>query len=89
MRIGEYHLDLIPFDSDILSLELSSSFKDVSVDGDRTSLFYVAKALMKLQHLYGIIPNIQGKGANSLVWTLLRPLLTLLVHCRDAVQNAP
>lgn len=67
VRIGEYHLDLIPFDSDLLSLELSSSFKDIAVDGDRTSLFYVAKSLMKLQHLFGIIPNIQGKGSNSLV----------------------
>ena len=67
VKIGEYHLDFVPFDSDLLSMELTKSFKDISVDGDRTSLYYIAKAIMKLQHLYGIIPNIQGKGSNSLV----------------------
>jgi hypothetical protein len=28
LKIGEYHLDLIPFDKDILSLELQSSFRE-------------------------------------------------------------
>jgi len=65
VKIGEYHLDLIPFDSDILSMELSSSFRDYAIEGDKTSLFYVAKALMKMQSLFGIIPNIQGKGHHS------------------------
>ena len=31
-------------------------------EGDRTSLFYVARSLMKLQTIFGIIPKIQGKG---------------------------
>lgn len=65
VKIGEYHLDLIPFDNDILSMELPTSFREFAVDGDRTSLFYVAKALIKLQFLFGIIPNIQGKGEQS------------------------
>lgn len=65
VKIGEYHLDLIPVDNDVLSMELPTSFREFAVEGDRTSLFYVAKALMKLQFLYGIIPNIQGKGEHS------------------------
>jgi hypothetical protein len=67
VKIGEYHLDLIPFDNDILSMELPTSFREFSVEGDRTSLFYIAKALIKLQFLFGIIPNIQGKGEHSQV----------------------
>jgi len=65
VKIGEYHLDLIPFDNDYLSMELRSEFRDNTIEGDKTSLFYVAKALMKLQSLFGIIPNIQGKGHSS------------------------
>jgi hypothetical protein len=67
VKIGEYHLDLIPVDNDVLSMELPNSFREFAVDGDRTSLFYVAKALMKLQFLFGIIPNIQGKGEHAQV----------------------
>eukprot|EP01125_Pyxidicula_operculata_P001470 TRINITY_DN11349_c0_g1_i1.p1 TRINITY_DN11349_c0_g1~~TRINITY_DN11349_c0_g1_i1.p1 ORF type:complete len:649 (-),score=140.94 TRINITY_DN11349_c0_g1_i1:30-1976(-) len=65
MGIGEYKLDLIPFDSDILSMEMPLSFKECSLEGDKTPLFYVARGLMKLQFLFGIIPNIIGKGVNS------------------------
>jgi len=55
-------MDLIPFDDNLLSLELSSSFKECFLDGDRTSLFYVARSLMKFQSLYGYFPSIVGKG---------------------------
>lgn len=48
-------------------MELRSEFRDNTIEGDKTSLFYVAKALMKLQSLFGIIPNIQGKGHSSQV----------------------
>lgn len=65
ITVGEYHLDFLPFDSDVLSLEFDTSFKEVSLEGDGTSLYNCAKALMKLQFLYGIIPNIIGKGVNS------------------------
>eukprot|EP01094_Clydonella_sp_ATCC50884_P027895 TRINITY_DN8212_c0_g1_i1.p1 TRINITY_DN8212_c0_g1~~TRINITY_DN8212_c0_g1_i1.p1 ORF type:complete len:596 (+),score=194.45 TRINITY_DN8212_c0_g1_i1:119-1906(+) len=62
VNIGEYHMDLIPFDDDVLSLEMDSCFAECFVDEDRTSLFYVARALMKLQSIFGIIPVIRGKG---------------------------
>jgi hypothetical protein len=32
------------------------------LENDHTSMFYVAQSLMTLQFLYGIIPNINGKG---------------------------
>ncbi|XP_030847880.1 vacuolar protein sorting-associated protein 33A [Strongylocentrotus purpuratus] len=63
--VGEYNLDLLPFDSDILSMESDSAFKDCYLQGDPTCMFHVAKSLMKLQALYGIIPNIYGKGECS------------------------
>ena len=33
------------------------------LDGDRSSLFYIAQALMRLQGLFGTIPAVKGKGS--------------------------
>ncbi|XP_064620960.1 vacuolar protein sorting-associated protein 33A-like [Lineus longissimus] len=60
--IDEYCLDFIPFDADVLSMEMESSFRECYLYNDYTSLFFAAKAIMTLQALYGIIPNIHGKG---------------------------
>ncbi|ORX89440.1 vacuolar protein sorting-associated protein 33A [Basidiobolus meristosporus CBS 931.73] len=62
ITIGEYHLDLIPFEDDLLSLELDNSFKELYLDGDNTSIYYVARAIMRLQSVYGFFPRIIGKG---------------------------
>eukprot|EP00696_Hemimastix_kukwesjijk_P015922 gnl/Hemi2/419_TR141_c0_g2_i1.p2 gnl/Hemi2/419_TR141_c0_g2~~gnl/Hemi2/419_TR141_c0_g2_i1.p2 ORF type:complete len:283 (+),score=88.25 gnl/Hemi2/419_TR141_c0_g2_i1:147-995(+) len=62
ITIGELKMDLVPCDDDLISLELDSAFRECYLDGDGTSLHYVARALMKLQTTFGIIPNIKGKG---------------------------
>ena len=53
---------LFPLDTDLLSMELSCSFRDC-VSGDTTSLHYTAAALTRLQAVTGVIPRIYGKGA--------------------------
>ncbi|CAL1280864.1 unnamed protein product [Larinioides sclopetarius] len=58
----EYTVELFPVDCDVLSMELETSFKECYIDNDLTSMHYVAKALMTIQAVYGIIPNIYGKG---------------------------
>ncbi|XP_066018238.1 vacuolar protein sorting-associated protein 33A isoform X2 [Pocillopora verrucosa] len=65
INIDEYPLELIPLDSDVLSLEMESSFKECYLENDSTSLFYVANSLMTLQTLYGTIPKIYAKGDMS------------------------
>lgn len=65
IKIGEYPLDLIPFDEDILSMEIPTSFKECNLDGDLSSLYYVARSIMKLQSFYGLIPHIKVKGENA------------------------
>lgn len=60
--IEEYSLDLIPFDSDLMSMEAESAFRECYLENDQTVLFHVAKGLMTLQALYGTIPQIFGKG---------------------------
>ncbi|XP_066290958.1 vacuolar protein sorting-associated protein 33A-like [Branchiostoma lanceolatum] len=61
-NVDEYTLDLIPFDSDLLSMEIDTTFRDCYLEDDMTSMYYAAKSLMSVQALYGIIPTICGKG---------------------------
>ncbi|XP_072163867.1 vacuolar protein sorting-associated protein 33A-like [Diadema setosum] len=72
--VGEYGLDLLPMDSDVLSMESDLAFKECYLQGDPTALFHVAKSLMKVQALYGIIPHVYGKGeaARQVTEMLLR-----------------
>jgi hypothetical protein len=37
-------------------------WQECKVDGDTSSLWYLARAITKLQEMYGVIPHIQGKG---------------------------
>uniref|UniRef100_A0A383V6D1 Sec1-like protein n=1 Tax=Tetradesmus obliquus TaxID=3088 RepID=A0A383V6D1_TETOB len=59
---GEFGLDLVPLEDDVLSLELDRAFRECTLEGDPSSLFYAASALLKLQQMYGLIPRLQGKG---------------------------
>ncbi|XP_077989380.1 vacuolar protein sorting-associated protein 33B-like [Glandiceps talaboti] len=58
----EFHLDLIPLDRDILSLELPEFFPTYFLEGDQTWVHTVAKSLVNLQTLFGTIPNVYGQG---------------------------
>ncbi|XP_070542107.1 vacuolar protein sorting-associated protein 33B-like isoform X2 [Ptychodera flava] len=62
VTLEEFHLDLIPLDVDILSLELPGFFPAYFMDGDLTWVHTVAKSLVNLQNLFGAIPNIYGQG---------------------------
>ncbi|XP_054928617.2 vacuolar protein sorting-associated protein 33A isoform X1 [Dermacentor andersoni] len=62
LGIEEYALELFPVDSDVLSMEMAASFKECHVEEDTTSMHYVARALITLQSLYGVIPNVYAKG---------------------------
>ncbi|XP_052075554.1 vacuolar protein sorting-associated protein 33A-like isoform X1 [Mytilus californianus] len=73
-NIEEFSLSLIPFDYDLMSMEMDNSFKECYLENDFTSMHYAAQSLMTLQTLYGVIPNICGKGdcAKQVVDMMLR-----------------
>ena len=75
-EIGEFPLGLVQFDTDLLSLEIDSVFRQCYVDGDTSSLNVVARALNRLQHTFGVIPHVKSKGAAS------RKVLQKLLHLR-------
>ncbi|KAG5459312.1 MAG: Sec1 family-domain-containing protein, partial [Olpidium bornovanus] len=89
ITIGQYALNLIPLEDDLLSLEIDSSFKDIYFDRDSTAIYYVAKALMEIQRMHGLIPRILGKGdcAKSLADLLLRMRRELAVD--DTAASLP
>ena len=63
--LGEFHVDLIPLEDDVLSLELDTSFVDCFIDGDNTALHHVARSIIKLQSMYGVIPHLKAKGKTA------------------------
>jgi vacuolar protein sorting-associated protein 33A len=75
VTLGEFHLDIIPFDDDIISLDLHNSFRDIFLEGDTTIVQMLSNALMKFQILYGFFPKVIGKGDQSNVF------YTYLVTC--------
>lgn len=81
--IGEFPLYLVPLESDLMSMELDNSFRDLFLDGELSSLFYAAKALMSVQDKFGMFPRIIGKGDRA------KELSSLLTRMRKeaAVEN--
>jgi hypothetical protein len=69
IKVGDYGLDIIPFDNDVLSMEMDGGYRECFLDGDKTSLLYIARAIMRLQQLYGVIPHIKGKGSCARIVT--------------------
>lgn len=74
--IAEFRMDLVPLEEDLWSLEMPEAFRDLYLDGDTTVVFYVAKALMKIQSMFGIIPRVLGKGKQA------RTLCDLILRMR-------
>ncbi|KAF7727274.1 hypothetical protein EC973_007790 [Apophysomyces ossiformis] len=75
ITLGDYAMDWIPYEDDLISMELDpGTWKEIYLDGDHTSIYYAARSLMKLQSIYGLFPRIIGKGdaARQLADMILR-----------------
>lgn len=76
-NIAELALHLIPFEQDLLSLELEDALSNLTLRKDPSPIFASASALMLLQKQYGLFPRILGKGDNA------RQLADLLQQMRS------
>nr|POF13047.1 vacuolar protein sorting-associated protein 33a [Quercus suber] len=76
-NITEFELQFLPLESDLLSLELPDTIRELSLQKDPTCIFAAAKALMLLQKQYGLFPRILGKGDNA------KRLADLLLRMRN------
>ncbi|XP_002061201.3 vacuolar protein sorting-associated protein 33A [Drosophila willistoni] len=74
-RIEELQWNFLPLDADVVTMEMPQAYRDVSVEGDTTSLYQAAIGLVQMQRLYGRIPKIYGKGVNAQrVWDYAKQL---------------
>jgi hypothetical protein len=48
-----------------MSMELNNTLRKCDINGDQTSLFYVARSVMDLQSMFGMCPRLYGKGSMS------------------------
>ena len=62
VRVGAYRLDAIALDTDVLSLELPDSLREVAVDGDPTALECVTQFLLRFEQLYGTPREVRTFG---------------------------
>lgn len=75
MLIDEFRCQLFPFDSDVISMEISEAFREYTIENDPTYLYQTAQSIIYLQNLYGPIPRVWGKGsAAKQVWELVMRL---------------
>lgn len=77
----DFKIGLIPFDSDVLTLEDDLVFRECYSAGDLSSLSTVAAALQKVQTLFGVIPNVKCKGS------LGKKVLAQLLHLRKEEEG--
>eukprot|EP01012_Entosiphon_sulcatum_P040779 TRINITY_DN5449_c0_g1_i1.p1 TRINITY_DN5449_c0_g1~~TRINITY_DN5449_c0_g1_i1.p1 ORF type:complete len:616 (+),score=132.33 TRINITY_DN5449_c0_g1_i1:1510-3357(+) len=62
IELRELEMDVIPLDDDLVSMELDTGFRECYLDGDCSSLYYIARAIMKMQAMFGVIPKLHAKG---------------------------
>lgn len=75
MNVEEFQCHLFPFDSDLISMEIPEVFREYYLENDPTCLYLVARSIVHLQKLYGVIPAAWGKGqAAKYVWDLVQRL---------------
>ncbi|GAA6049807.1 hypothetical protein JCM3770_002171 [Rhodotorula araucariae] len=65
IEVQDLQLGLIPLEKDVLSLEYEEVWRKTELDGDYSSVFDMAKALMTMQRAFGTIPRIIGKGDSA------------------------
>jgi len=61
--MDDLKLDFLPFDEDLISMELPQFFRDVFLDGDLFWLSSAASGLTHLKKLFGHIPNVIYLGS--------------------------
>ena len=66
IQCHELSIDIFPQDDDVLSLCLSNCWYDLAIKGDPTCLYYVSRAILRLEHLYGRAHRVLGKGQFSM-----------------------
>lgn len=80
--INELQLFWFPLDTDVISMEKRSIFRDYHLNKDPTCLHSLARGMMALQAVFGFIPRIYGKGRSA------KQLCEYMMNMRREMQAA-
>ena len=64
-NISQIHMDLVPLDDDLLSLELADNFLHHMLQDDDTYKVYAQCSIHRLESVYGKIPYKFGLGSTA------------------------
>eukprot|EP00756_Hemistasia_phaeocysticola_P016631 Hpha_TRINITY_DN15488_c3_g2::TRINITY_DN15488_c3_g2_i2::g.175597::m.175597/K20182/VPS33; vacuolar protein sorting-associated protein 33 len=81
VELNELDLDLVPWDSDVLSMQNPGMFSELMLANDPSALYPVAKALMKLQVYFGTAAAVRAKGEAAV--QVARLLRTMQIESAD------
>ncbi|OHS95469.1 Sec1 family protein [Tritrichomonas foetus] len=75
--VHEFHADFFPVDEDYFLLPCHKSFFQINAENDFNDLYASARALAKIQTVFGVIPNILTVGnAGERVRDLMRGIMS-------------
>ncbi|OQR66894.1 vacuolar protein sorting-associated protein 33A-like [Tropilaelaps mercedesae] len=81
IEIHQLLIEVFPLDSDLMSMGLENLFRECVVENDHGPLLAVARAIAMLQSLFGVIPNVRGKGP------LAKRLFDLMTRLRKELKG--
>ncbi|KAK8405165.1 hypothetical protein O3P69_001616 [Scylla paramamosain] len=87
LTLHEFCPDFIPLDDDLLSLEMTSFFRDAFLEGDFSGCVDVARAINTLQGLFGQIPYVLAHGRAAKA--VMPEISHLFIFDRDADYVTP
>ena len=85
--LADYQLGLIALEEDVLSMEIPDALRMSTAQGDFSSLVDTARALSRLEGMYGRIPVIKGKGHHA--QTVANMLLRMRLESPTKDAGAP
>ncbi|KYQ89401.1 Sec1-like family protein [Tieghemostelium lacteum] len=65
LKTVSFDIGFIPYDTDLLSLELTDFYSRSFVENDNYQIETIARSIIQLEQLYGPFQNIIGKGTKS------------------------
>ncbi|RXG51513.1 Vacuolar protein sorting-associated protein 33A [Armadillidium vulgare] len=84
LSIQELPVYMYKLENDVAMLNLSSCFRDLHMNKDSSDLFFIARALMNIQGIFGLIPNVPPQIDQLILIDravdLITPLATQLTY---------
>lgn len=89
VSVAEFGMDVVPLDTDLLSLESTDCFADLHVHSDHLCLLQLARTLVKLQAAHCAFGSVRGKGEAAKAVVDLMASMQGVLDASAAASGAP